>query len=135
MQLETLTTQMASPHDDDHDDHDHFIIMTMAAMKNCMKTLNHTMVCSQLQPALNSGMTLMNHGTACWKVGRVRKDSTSDSGVYEDYFCEMGIELFEGTQMITTDDGQLEVIKTPSSAMTCQSTCSHAFEGDAAMKI
>ena len=57
MQLETLTTQMA---------HLHMMMtmmtttmttmttMTMAAMKNCMKTLNHTMVCSQLQPALNS---------------------------------------------------------------------------------
>ena len=53
IQLGTLTTQMA---------HLHMMTttmttmttMTMEATKNCMKTLNHTTVYSQLQPASNS---------------------------------------------------------------------------------
>ena len=70
-----------------------------------------------------------------WDVSA--SDSTSDSGVYEDedYFCEMGIELFEGTQLITTDDGQLEVMQAYTSPLPWGMTCHianlfiHAFEG------
>ena len=46
-----------------------------------------------------------------WDVSA--SDSTTDVGSFNDegYECEMGIELFEGTQMITTDGDQIEVMQ------------------------
>ena len=70
-----------------------------------------------------------------WDVSA--SDSATDSGVFDDeeYLCEMGIELFEGTQMITTDGDQIEVMQAYTSPLPWGMTCHianlfiHAFEG------
>ena len=64
-------------------------------------------------------------------------DSETDSGTFsgEEYRCEMGIDLFEGTQMITTDGDQIEVMQAHTSPLPWGMTCHianlfmHAFEG------
>ena len=64
-------------------------------------------------------------------------DSETDSGTFtdEEYECWMGIELFEGTQMITTDGSQIEVMQAYTSPLPWGMTCHianlfmHAFEG------
>ena len=64
-------------------------------------------------------------------------DSVTDSGTFtgEEYECYMGIELFEGTQMITTDGSQIEVMQAYTSPLPWGMTCHianlfmHAFEG------
>ena len=64
-------------------------------------------------------------------------DSVTDSGTFSDegYECWMGIELFEGTQMITTDGSQIEVMQAYTSPLPWGMTCHianlfmHAFEG------
>lgn len=64
-------------------------------------------------------------------------DSVTDSGTFtdEEYECWMGIELFEGTQMITTDGSQIEVMQAYTSPLPWGMTCHianlfmHAFEG------
>ena len=70
-----------------------------------------------------------------WDVSAT--DSTTDTGSFsgEEYRCEMGIELFEGTQMITTDGEQIEVMQAYTSPLPWGMTCHianlfiHAFEG------
>ena len=70
-----------------------------------------------------------------WDVSAT--DSTSDTGSFsgEEYRCEMGIELFEGTQMITTDGEQIEVMQAYTSPLPWGMTCHignlfiNAFEG------
>lgn len=70
-----------------------------------------------------------------WDVSA--SDSTTDVGSFNDegYECEMGIELFEGTQMITTDGDQIEVMQAYTSPLPWGMTCHignlflHAFEG------
>ena len=70
-----------------------------------------------------------------WDVSAT--DSTSDTGSFsgEEYQCWMGIELFEGTQMITTDGEQIEVMQAYTSPLPWGMTCHianlflHAFEG------
>tara|TARA_X000001036_G_scaffold234412_1_gene218875 strand:- start:1527 stop:3803 length:2277 start_codon:yes stop_codon:yes gene_type:complete len=57
-----------------------------------------------------------------WDVSA--SDSTTDTGGFnEDYDCEMGIELFEGTQMITTDGDQIEVMQAYTSPLPWGMTC------------
>jgi len=57
-----------------------------------------------------------------WDVSA--SDSTTDAGGFnEDYDCEMGIELFEGTQMITTDGDQIEVMQAYTSPLPWGMTC------------
>ena len=64
-------------------------------------------------------------------------DSETDSGTFsdEECRCEMGIDLFEGTQMITTDGDQIEVMQAHTSPLPWGMTCHianlfmHAFEG------
>ena len=64
-------------------------------------------------------------------------DSVTDTGGFseEEYRCVMGIELFEGTQMITTDGEQIEVMQAYTSPLPWGMTCHmanlflHAFEG------
>jgi len=57
-----------------------------------------------------------------WDVSA--SDSTTDTGGFnEDYECEMGIELFEGTQMITTDGDQIEVMQAHTSPLPWGMTC------------
>ena len=70
-----------------------------------------------------------------WDVSAT--DSTTDTGSFsgEEYRCEMGIKLFEGTQMITTDGEQIEVMQAHTSPLPWGMTCHignlflHAFEG------
>ena len=70
-----------------------------------------------------------------WDVSA--SDSVTDTGSFsdEEYRCEMGIELFEGTQMITTDGEQIEVMQAYTSPLPWGMTCHianlflHAFEG------
>jgi len=70
-----------------------------------------------------------------WDVSAT--DSTTDTGSFsgEEYRCEMGIDLFEGTQMITTDGEQIEVMQAHTSPLPWGMTCHianlfiHAFEG------
>ena len=70
-----------------------------------------------------------------WDVSAT--DSETDTGSFsgEEYRCEMGIELFEGTQMITTDGDQIEVMQAYTSPLPWGMTCHianlflHAFEG------
>ncbi len=70
-----------------------------------------------------------------WDVSAT--DSETDTGSFsgEEYRCEMGIELFEGTQMITTDGDQIEVMQAHTSPLPWGMTCHianlflHAFEG------
>jgi len=70
-----------------------------------------------------------------WDVSA--SDDTTDAGGFdeEDYGCEMGMELFEGTQMITTDGEQIEVMQAHTSPVPFGMTChiynlfSHAFVG------
>ena len=57
-----------------------------------------------------------------WDVSA--SDFTTDAGGFnEDYDCEMGIELFEGTQMITTDGDQIEVMQAYTSPLPWGMTC------------
>ena len=127
-----------SPHDDhdhdDHDDHDHGSDEELYENAEPHDGVFSTTTGFEFEltglPAEQMGMP-----AGKWDVSA--SDSTSDSGVYEDedYFCEMGIELFEGTQMITTDDGQLEVMQAYTSPLPWGMTCHianlfiHAFEG------
>ena len=70
-----------------------------------------------------------------WDVSA--SDSATDSGSFsdEEYRCEMGIELFDGTQMITTDGEQIEVMQAYTSPLPWGMTCHianlflPAFEG------
>ena len=70
-----------------------------------------------------------------WDVSAT--DSETDTGSFsgEEYRCEMDIELFEGTQMITTDGDQIEVMQAYTSPLPWGMTCHianlflHAFEG------
>lgn len=51
-------------------------------------------------------------------------DSVTDAGSFdEDYECEMWMELFDETQMITTDSGDLEVLSGYGSPMPFGMTC------------
>ena len=63
-------------------------------------------------------------------------DDETDAGAFdEDFDCEMSMELFEGTQMITTDGDQIEVMQAYTSPLPFGMTCHianlfmHAFEG------
>ena len=70
-----------------------------------------------------------------WDVSA--SDSVTDTGSFsdEEYRCVMGIDLFEGTQMITTDGEQIEVMQAYTSPLPWGMTCHianlfmHAFEG------
>jgi len=70
-----------------------------------------------------------------WDVSA--SDSVTDPGTFtdEEYFCEMGIDLFEGTQMITTDGDQIEVMQAHTSPLPWAMSCHvanlmiHAIEG------
>ena len=57
-----------------------------------------------------------------WDVSA--SDSETDTGAFdEDFECEMGMELFEGTQMITTDGEQIEVMQAYTSPLPFGMTC------------
>ena len=69
-----------------------------------------------------------------WDVSA--SDTATDAGSFdEDFECEMGMELFEGTQMITTDGDQIEVMQAYTTPLPFGMTCHianlfvHAFEG------
>ena len=127
-----------SPHDD-HDDHDHGDHDNGNDGELYENAHPHDGVFSTTTgfefeltglPAEEMGMP-----AGKWDVSA--SDSTTDSGTYEDeeYYCEMGIELFEGTQMITTDGSQIEVMQAYTSPLPWGMTCHianlfiHAFEG------
>ena len=131
-----------SPHDDDHDDHDdhdhddHDHGSDEELYENAEPHDGVFSTTTGFEFEL-TGLPAEQMGMPAGKWDVSASDSTSDSGVYEDedYFCEMGIELFEGTQMITTDDGQLEVMQAYTSPLPWGMTCHianlfiHAFEG------
>ena len=51
-------------------------------------------------------------------------DGETDTGSFdEDFECEMGMELFEGTQMITTDGDQIEVMQAHTTPLPFGMTC------------
>ena len=57
-----------------------------------------------------------------WDVSA--SDSETDTGAFdEDFECEMGMELFEGTQMITTDGDQIEVMQAHTTPLPFGMTC------------
>ena len=58
-----------------------------------------------------------------WDVSA--SDDVTDSGAIdeEEYGCEMGMKLFEGTQMITTDGDQIEVMQAHTSPLPFGMTC------------
>jgi len=57
-----------------------------------------------------------------WDVSA--SDNETDAGVFdEDFECEMGMELFEGTQMITTDGEQIEVMQAYTTPLPFGMTC------------
>lgn len=57
-----------------------------------------------------------------WDVSA--SDSETDTGSFdEDFECEMGMELFEGTQMVTTDGDQIEVMQAYTSPLPFGMTC------------
>jgi len=57
-----------------------------------------------------------------WDVSA--SDSTTDAGGFdEDFECEMGMELFSGTQMITTDGDQIEVMQAYTTPLPFGMTC------------
>lgn len=69
-----------------------------------------------------------------WDVSA--SDDTTDAGGFDGgYGCEMGMKLFEGTQMITTDGEQIEVMQAHTSPVPFGMTCHiydlflHAFAG------
>jgi len=57
-----------------------------------------------------------------WDVSAT--DDVTDSGSFdEEYECNMGMKLFEGTQMITTDGAQMEVMQAHTSPVPFGMTC------------
>jgi hypothetical protein len=57
-----------------------------------------------------------------WDVSA--SDDVTDSGSFdEEYECDMGMKLFEGTQMITTDGDQIEVMQAHTSPLPFGMTC------------
>jgi hypothetical protein len=57
-----------------------------------------------------------------WDVSA--SDNETDAGVFdEDFDCEMSMELFEGTQMITTDGEQIEVMQAYTTPLPFGMTC------------
>ena len=69
-----------------------------------------------------------------WDVSA--SESVTDSGSYdEDYRCEMGIKLFEGTQIIDSDGQQIEVLQAHTSPLPWGMSCHmanlfyHSFTG------
>ena len=57
-----------------------------------------------------------------WDVSA--SDSTTDDGAFdEDFECEMGMKLFEGTQMVTTDGDQIEVMQAHTTPLPFGMTC------------
>jgi len=57
-----------------------------------------------------------------WDVSA--SDSESDAGTFDDDFeCEMGMELFGGTQMITSDGSQIEVMQAYTTPLPFGMTC------------
>ena len=84
-----------------------------------------------------TGLPAEEFGFPAGKWDISASDSVTDTGSFsdEEYRCEMGIELFEGTQMITTDGEQIEVMQAYTSPLPWGMTCHianlflHAFEG------
>ena len=84
-----------------------------------------------------TGLPAEEFGFPAGKWDISASDSATDTGSFsdEEYRCEMGIELFEGTQMITTDGEQIEVMQAYTSPLPWGMTCHianlfmHAFEG------
>ena len=84
-----------------------------------------------------TGLPAEEFGFPAGKWDISASDSVTDTGSFsnEEYLCEMGIELFEGTQMITTDGEQIEVMQAYTSPLPWGMTCHianlfmHAFEG------
>ena len=57
-----------------------------------------------------------------WDVSA--SDDVTDSGQFsEEFECEMGMKLFEGTQMITTDGDQIEVMQAHTTPLPFGMTC------------
>ena len=126
-----------SPHDDDHDDHDdHDDGHSDELYENAEPHDGVFSTTTGFEFEL-TGLPAEEMGMPDGKWDVSASDSTTDSGVYEDeeYHCEMGIELFEGTQMITTDGSQIEVMQAYTSPLPWGMTCHvanlfiHAFEG------
>ena len=84
-----------------------------------------------------TGLPAEEFGFPAGKWDISASDSVTDTGSFsnEEYLCEMGIELFEDTQMITTDGEQIEVMQAYTSPLPWGMTCHianlfmHAFEG------
>ena len=84
-----------------------------------------------------TGLPAEEFGFPAGKWDISASDSVTDTGSFsnEEYLCAMGIELFEGTQMITTDGEQIEVMQAYTSPLPWGMTCHianlfmHAFEG------